>query len=514
MEPATPVNFPTYTPPPAPTLTEIDTALGDTSLGKTQQQAQDLTSQLLELTRTQDEASQYRTQQENQAGYTDASNQIKEYTTQYNNLVLEQKGIADALQQEIKNRPGVSVRGAVGVEEMAKNRELASRALTVQSFLQTAQGNLAQAKETADRAVKEKYGDIDAKLNTLQKSFDIIKNSPQYTAEEKAQATKQSVLLQDRQAAVTREKEDLSSVYALANSAIKNNPGDQKVNMLAQQAIASGDLKKAFSLLGEYQSDPQEVRSAILDNEYKRAQIDNIYAAIRKVNADAKETVDAKTTANNMAKLDPNSPTFTMDMVQASAGGKTPTGEQTKPINKATLVLSQLADLQKNVSEADTGPILGILRDNNPYDVKAQLIKAQLQAITPNLARGVYGEVGVLTDSDIKNYIQTLPNLKKPEEANKLILAMTLKVVKNAVDSNLQVLAAEGRDVSGFEPILTRFDNKISELEAINTPVDANWLKTPNYSQDLIMARQAIANGKDKEAVKQMMLKKYKTVDL
>jgi hypothetical protein len=62
----------------------------------------------------------------------------------------------------------------------------------------------------------------------------------------------------------------------------------------------------------------------------------------------------------------------------------------------------------------------------NPYDTDAQTLKAQLQSLIPNLARGVYGEVGVLTDNDIKNYAQTIPNLTQTEDVQKAILAMTL----------------------------------------------------------------------------------------
>jgi hypothetical protein len=65
----------------------------------------------------------------------------------------------------------------------------------------------------------------------------------------------------------------------------------------------------------------------------------------------------------------------------------------------------------------------------NPYDTDAQTLKAQLQSLIPNLARGVYGEVGVLTDNDIHLYSQTVPNLKGTEDVNKAILAMTLQTV-------------------------------------------------------------------------------------
>ncbi len=156
------------------------------------------------------------------------------------------------------------------------------------------------------------------------------------------------------------------------------------------------------------------------------------------------------------------------NLFAGSAGGRPLTGEQTTPLTKASIVLNQVAELQAQIQDTPTDPILGILRDNNPYDVKARLIQAQLRATVPNLARGVYGEVGVLTDTDIENYIRTLPNLRTPEQANKLILAMTLNTVKNTFRSYLEANANAGRDVSGYlqqyKAINERIDNLKEEL--------------------------------------------------
>lgn len=65
----------------------------------------------------------------------------------------------------------------------------------------------------------------------------------------------------------------------------------------------------------------------------------------------------------------------------------------------------------------------------NPYNTDAQVLKAQLSSLIPNLARGVYGEVGVLTDQDIQNYAKTIPNLTSTEDVNKAVLAMTLDTI-------------------------------------------------------------------------------------
>lgn len=66
------------------------------------------------------------------------------------------------------------------------------------------------------------------------------------------------------------------------------------------------------------------------------------------------------------------------------------------------------------------------------------------------MARGVYGEVGVLTDADIQNYAKTIPNLTSTEDVNNAILAMTLDTIAGGYKKQLRTLAASGRDVSGF----------------------------------------------------------------
>lgn len=467
LAPAEAPAFETPEPTYVPDLSYLG-ALGKTAeLSPEEESAQSLSDRMLELTKPLAGKDQYQMEQEQASGLPGFQAQERDLQARLTGYVNESRAIPLQIQQEFAGRGATA--GGVAPIQTARIRENAIKALTVKSLLEATRGSIASAKDNADRAVALKFAPMEAEMKALEKNLEIIQKSPAYTQAEKKRALEQSLILEERKTAQAQKKEDESAILAMATAAVANNPGNQQAQMAAQKALATGDLKKAFSILGQYQDDPMELRSQILDEEYKRQQIESVKAAIRKTNADATATKEQKNVASSMAKLDPDSPTFTLDMVRASAGGKTPTGEQTKPINKASLVLSQLADLQKNVSEASTGPILGILRDNNPYDVKAQLIRAQLQAITPNLARGVYGEVGVLTDNDIKNYIQTLPNLKKPEEANKLILAMTLKVVKNSVDSNLQVLAAEGRDVSGFEPILANFNRKIAELENVTS---------------------------------------------
>jgi hypothetical protein len=87
-------------------------------------------------------------------------------------------------------------------------------------------------------------------------------------------------------------------------------------------------------------------------------------------------------------------------------------------------------------------------------------------AIVPKLARGVYGEVGVLTDADIENYSRTIANLKNTADVNKAVMAMTLEIATRSLANQLNSLSAGGRDVSRFEAIYTGLNTKASNIKS------------------------------------------------
>lgn len=139
-----------------------------------------------------------------------------------------------------------------------------------------------------------------------------------------------------------------------------------------------------------------------------------------------------------------------LNTLLATAGGKALTDTTIQKLDKGITVLGQLGVLQANIADQKTGPLVGAFRSANPWDSQAQVIKAQLNAVVPNLARGIYGEVGVLTDNDIKTYAGTLGNLRSKEDVNNAIMYITLDMIGRSIQSTLKTNAAAGRDVSGF----------------------------------------------------------------
>lgn len=163
--------------------------------------------------------------------------------------------------------------------------------------------------------------------------------------------------------------------------------------------------------------------------------------------------------------LDYYDPNFTLTSVRNSKGGRFLTQGELKPITDIQQVVGQADNLTSLIRTVDTGPFLGIIKSNNPYDTKAQAMKAAITAIVPKLARGVYGEVGVLTDQDIANYSKTIANLKSTNDVNKAVMAMTLDIATRSLSNQLNSLSAGGRDVSKFEPIYSGMESKAKELK-------------------------------------------------
>lgn len=173
--------------------------------------------------------------------------------------------------------------------------------------------------------------------------------------------------------------------------------------------------------------------------------------------------------------------------IRASAGGTNPSDAFKQSFEKGINVVNQIGDLKKSITDQATGPVMGIIRSNNPYDTKAQKIKAQLTAIVPNLARGVYGEVGVLTDQDVELYAKTLPNLKSTEEVNKALLGIAVRSVQRSLETKIEVQAGSGTDVSGllnvYQKVKKQADNILGPETKAGPSVTASGVDLSKFER-------------------------------
>lgn len=364
-----------------------------------------------------------------------------------NNQILAEQ---NAARREIES---LNQNGAISQNQLASlaseiNRKSVSKQADLAILQMAAQNNYTGAKEIADRKVQAQLEKEKNVIDAL--TFDYQNAKDTYTKDEQRQFES---MLDTKKRALDKKEAD-AKLFETTKIGLLKSANDNNAPISIKQAIAGAtDIQSAFNAAGQY--------GVSSDNQL--TQLDNGQTVIVDKNTGkiiANIGGQKTTPTANIAGLtteQANDP-FIKKLI-ASAGGKPITDTFAQQLNKGLTVLGQIGALQTNVKDMNTGPIVGAFRGANPWDTNAQTIKAQLNAIVPNLARGVYGEVGVLTDNDIKTYSQTLPNLKSTEDIRNAVLGITVDIIGKSIKRNLEINAANGKDVSGFVDIYTEMQN-------------------------------------------------------
>lgn len=167
----------------------------------------------------------------------------------------------------------------------------------------------------------------------------------------------------------------------------------------------------------------------------------------------SRDRVNDPSNTNIYAKLD------------ASYTGPELSQSDTEGIEDAMLAMELLEDTSRalEVLNIPTGKGIGPLADSlmtlAQQDASISDFKASVQKLIPKLARGVFGEVGVLTDQDIENYKRTVASLSQSPEANKLVMAHTQALIARGIRNKLERLASAGRNVSMYSERLKAYAN-------------------------------------------------------
>ncbi len=142
-------------------------------------------------------------------------------------------------------------------------------------------------------------------------------------------------------------------------------------------------------------------------------------------------------------------------------GGRPMTSTEAKVLgdfDSVTYTLDVIEDKLKKIQQR--GPIVGQVRGRNPYDVDAQEIQNLVTSIVPGLARGVFGEVGVLTDQDIARYIALIPNIRTDQRVAVRAFKNLRDKIAASKKAKLDALRDSGYDVSGFSEELNRLTQR------------------------------------------------------
>lgn len=94
------------------------------------------------------------------------------------------------------------------------------------------------------------------------------------------------------------------------------------------------------------------------------------------------------------------------------------------------------------------GPVGGRLDALLPGNPKVQRLQNLVTAATPNLARGVFRERGVLTDADVQRYQKLVPSVNDTAAQRTQKLADLRSRLEASTNDTLATLEASGRDVT------------------------------------------------------------------
>lgn len=112
-----------------------------------------------------------------------------------------------------------------------------------------------------------------------------------------------------------------------------------------------------------------------------------------------------------------------------------------------------------------TGPIAGRLQALDPYNAQRKAVEAQITRIVPGLARGIFNEVGVLTDSDVTRYRDTLANPNMTDAQIEALHNDTLSKIDQSIATTIDTFSLLGYDLGTYGQDKTATDG-LSEDEA------------------------------------------------
>lgn len=376
----------------------------------------------------------------------------EEYDTFTNQLEQESHSLTRKLEELDKNPQGL-FGGALNQEKERVSRESLRKQADIAILQNSALRKYDSARSIADRKIALELEPLKARLETMK--FIYGENKELFNTQEK-RAYETSIREEERQ---YKEEEDRKTkgMDLIINALSQGVP--TSMAQKAQSLYNSGaSVVEIAGALGQYSGD-------FLSNQIKKASLAKTNVEIEKLRADIKAS-ETPIQTNNL----PNTTNGIVTRLMASAKNdkQLDTGER-QSLAKARTVIGQLDSLGAMIkAQGGTGFFkgkLGILLEQIGRNADVGAINASLQAVVPNLARGTYGEVGVLTDTDIENYRKTLPRLDRPQDQNDAVMALTLKTVKNSIENTLTGASNSGIDVSGWTQDYITITKQITDIE-------------------------------------------------
>lgn len=346
------------------------------------------------------------------------------------------------------------IQGDAAIYRALKNAE--KNTLIAQQL--ATQGDLVLAEQFAKEAVDAKYAPYRQNIENMKTIFEFIK--PSLTSAEnkklKEQEFKANMALREIEKSEAKEKE----IQKMIIDATPNAPAQviSSANQIARQGGSALDVAMA---LGQYGGD-------YLGDKLKKIQIAKVGEEINKIREDIRASKE-KATPATVAGIPNTANGFVSKLLLSGNNTKTLDATERQQLSKMSQVIAQLDSLQSNLNKNNkTGPFKGRvnkLLNNLGQNADISEINAQIQALIPNVARGIYGEVGVLTDADIENYRKTVASLTNTKDQNDAVLALTLKNALRSYESVLNTAVNSDIKVDGWAEDYFKIKKQVDGIE-------------------------------------------------
>lgn len=164
---------------------------------------------------------------------------------------------------------------AITGEQAQIERQRAVKNYALAATVEAVNGNIALAQQNIQNA-------LDAEFKPLESQIEygklLLQNaSENLTAEQKKDADKLSILLDERSRLLTEQKDNKNLILQYVGAAAQNS-NNPAPSALIHQALEMKDPAQAFNLLAPYFKDPLAAQKALADLELTKAQTAKTYA--------------------------------------------------------------------------------------------------------------------------------------------------------------------------------------------------------------------------------------------
>lgn len=166
-----------------------------------------------------------------------------------------------------------------------------------------------------------------------------------------------------------------------------------------------------------------------------------------------------------------------------SRAKKVPSGAELEQMQKAMSSVEQLMEItsaaETLISAGKVGPISGRAAKLNLFDTDVDRLDRLLTGLVPGVARGTFGEVGVLTDHDIANYKQVVGDITKtPEQIRSANRDLQKLILQNMLSGFSTSPFNVSDSISKYKEVINRINPEIRK--ELGMPVE-NIIKADKY---------------------------------